>query len=126
MPRDARARTRAPTSHKTLGRSFLRHIFDIQQNQLLAGLGFGAAGVEHHPSPTQVGEIVANFEILHSPVVGFTHLAFHSADIPLIRLLHLPPAPRPKDRQVAVLEKAYLMQVRLDLEAKVEAESRKG
>ena len=38
----------------------------------------------------------------------------------LIRLLHLPPVPRPKDTQVAVLEKAYLMQVRLDLESKVE------
>ena len=39
----------------------------------------------------------------------------------MIRLLHLPPVPRPKDTQVSVLEKAYLMQVRLDLESKVEA-----
>ena len=39
----------------------------------------------------------------------------------LIRLLHLPPVPGPKDVQVSVLEKAYLMQVRLDLESKVEA-----
>jgi hypothetical protein len=39
----------------------------------------------------------------------------------LIRLLHLPPVPRPKETQVSLLEKAYLMQVRLDLEARVEA-----
>jgi hypothetical protein len=39
----------------------------------------------------------------------------------LIRLLHLPPVARPKDVQVSVLEKAYLMQVRLDLESKVES-----
>jgi hypothetical protein len=44
----------------------------------------------------------------------------------LIRLLHLPPVPRPKDTQVAVLEKAYLMQVRLDLESKVEAAIQEG
>lgn len=39
----------------------------------------------------------------------------------LIRLLHLPPVPKPKDVQVSVLEKAYLMQLRLDLESKVES-----
>ena len=40
----------------------------------------------------------------------------------LIRLLHLPPyAQALRDIQVSVLEKAYLMQVRLDLESKVEA-----
>jgi len=39
----------------------------------------------------------------------------------MIRLLHLPAVGRPKDTQVFVLEKAYLMQVRLDLESKVEA-----
>jgi hypothetical protein len=39
----------------------------------------------------------------------------------LIRLLHLPPVPKPKNTQVSVLEKAYLMQVRLDLESKLEA-----
>ena len=39
----------------------------------------------------------------------------------LIRLLHLPPVPRPKETQVSLLEKAYLMQVRLDLEARVES-----
>jgi hypothetical protein len=44
----------------------------------------------------------------------------------LIRLLHLPPVPKNRDIQASVLEKAYLMQVRLDLEAKVEAESREG
>jgi hypothetical protein len=44
----------------------------------------------------------------------------------LIRLLHLPPVPRKRDIQVAVLEKAYLMQVRLDLESKVEAASQEG
>jgi hypothetical protein len=38
----------------------------------------------------------------------------------LIRLLHLPPVPRSKDTQISLLEKAYLMQVRLDLESKVE------
>jgi hypothetical protein len=41
----------------------------------------------------------------------------------LIRLLHLPPAPKKRDIRVFVLEKAYLMQVRLDLESKVEAVS---
>jgi hypothetical protein len=41
----------------------------------------------------------------------------------MIRLLHLPAVPKPKDTQASLLEKAYLMQVRLDLEAKVEAES---
>jgi hypothetical protein len=44
----------------------------------------------------------------------------------MIRLLHLPAGPRAKDTQVAVLEKAYLMQVRLDLESKVEAKSQEG
>jgi hypothetical protein len=39
----------------------------------------------------------------------------------LIRLLHLPPVPRHKETQVSLLEKAYLMQVRLDLEARVES-----
>jgi hypothetical protein len=44
----------------------------------------------------------------------------------MIRLLHLPPVPRPKAPQVSVLEKAYLMQVRLDLESKVEAAIQEG
>jgi hypothetical protein len=44
----------------------------------------------------------------------------------LIRLLHLPPIPRPKDTRVSVLEKAYLMQVRLDLESKVESVIQEG
>ncbi|MFZ0803540.1 MAG: hypothetical protein WBQ09_13350 [Terriglobales bacterium] len=44
----------------------------------------------------------------------------------LIRLLHLPPVPKNRDIQVSVLEKAYLMQVRLDLESKVEAASQEG
>lgn len=44
----------------------------------------------------------------------------------LIRLLHLPPAPKAKDIQVSVLEKAYLMQVRLDLESKVESAIQEG
>ena len=44
----------------------------------------------------------------------------------LIRLLHLPPVPKPKDIQVSVLEKAYLMQVRLDLESKVESAIQEG
>lgn len=39
----------------------------------------------------------------------------------LIRLLHLPPVHKTKETQVSLLEKAYLMQVRLDLEARVEA-----
>lgn len=44
----------------------------------------------------------------------------------LIRLLHLPPVPKPRDIQVSVLEKAYLMQVRLDLESKVESAIQEG
>ena len=44
----------------------------------------------------------------------------------LIRLLHLPPVPKRRDIQVSVLEKAYLMQVRLDLESKVEAATGEG
>jgi hypothetical protein len=44
----------------------------------------------------------------------------------LIRLLHLPPTPKSKDIQAAVLEKAYLMQLRLDLESKVESTMQEG
>lgn len=44
----------------------------------------------------------------------------------MIRLLHLPPAPRLKDTQVSLLEKAYLMQVRLDLESKVDSAIQEG
>jgi hypothetical protein len=44
----------------------------------------------------------------------------------LIRLLHLPPVPKKRDIQVSVLEKAYLMQVRLDLEAKVDSATQEG
>jgi hypothetical protein len=44
----------------------------------------------------------------------------------LIRLLHLPPVPKKRDIGVSVLEKAYLMQVRLDLESKVEAANQEG
>ena len=44
----------------------------------------------------------------------------------LLRLLHLPAAVRPKDAQVAVLEKAYLMQLRLDLEARVDSANRES
>ncbi len=39
----------------------------------------------------------------------------------LIRFLHLPPVPKPKELQAALLEKAYLMQLRLDLESRVES-----
>ena len=42
----------------------------------------------------------------------------------LIRWLHLPPVA--KDVQASVQEKAYLMQVRLDLASKVEAASWEG
>jgi hypothetical protein len=44
----------------------------------------------------------------------------------LIRLLHLPPVPGPKDTKASILEKAYLMQVRLDLESKVESANQEG
>ncbi len=44
----------------------------------------------------------------------------------MIRLLHLPPALRPRDAQAAVQEKAYLMQVRLDLESKTESAIQEG
>jgi hypothetical protein len=44
----------------------------------------------------------------------------------LIRLLHLPPAPKKRDIHVSMLEKAYLMQVRLDLESRVEAADQEG
>jgi len=44
----------------------------------------------------------------------------------MIRLLHLPPAARAKNSEVSMLEKAYLMQVRLDLESKVEAVNLEG
>jgi len=39
----------------------------------------------------------------------------------MIRLLHLPPLQRPKPAQASILEKAYLMQVRLDLEARTDS-----
>jgi hypothetical protein len=44
----------------------------------------------------------------------------------MIRLLHLPSVSRPKNIQVSVLEKAYLMQVRLDLESKMETAIQEG
>jgi hypothetical protein len=44
----------------------------------------------------------------------------------LIRLLHLPPSSKHKTIEVSILEKAYLMQVRLDLESKVEAARQSG
>jgi len=44
----------------------------------------------------------------------------------LIRLLHLPPVSKKRDIQVSVLEKAYLMQVRLDLESKLESANQEG
>jgi hypothetical protein len=41
----------------------------------------------------------------------------------LIRLLHLRPEPLTKDVQAIALEKARLLQVRLDLESELEARS---
>jgi hypothetical protein len=43
-----------------------------------------------------------------------------------MRLPRLPPVTGSKDAELSILEKAYLMQVRLDLEAKVEAASWSG
>ena len=60
-------------------------VLDMEQDQLLSGLRFDAAGVEHHDARSEMREVVAHFEVFHQAIVGenFFQQFSQSGNIPL-------------------------------------------